>query len=261
MSLRIRQIVLVARVLDQIVDDLRTALGVDVAYRDPQVAEFGLHNAVMPIGDQFVEVVSPTQTGTTAGRLLERRGGDSGYMIILQTDDLDRDRARLDKLGVRVIWSATHDDIRAVHLHPKDIGGAIVSLDQPTPPDSWRWAGPDWQKHVTKDGARSVLGAEIEASDPEAIARRWAKVLALADPTPHDGAWELSVTDGTLRFVQAGARGDGLNAFTIGMASSPEAALTKARARGLPVADHAVTIGGVQFRLVRPTGPTQEDRI
>ena len=41
---------------------------VEVAFRDPGVAAFGLQNAVMPIGRTFLEVVSPVQEGTTAGR-------------------------------------------------------------------------------------------------------------------------------------------------------------------------------------------------
>lgn len=249
MSLRIRQIVLAAHDLDAAVNDLQAVLGVQTAFRDPQVEEFGLHNAVMPIGDQFLEVVSPLRPGTAAGRLLERRG-DSGYMILLQTDDLDRARARAEGCGIRVVWSAAYPDIRAIHLHPKDVGGAIVSLDQPTPPASWRWAGPDWQKFVTRDGARRVVDAEVEATDPKAMARRWAEVLALDEPAQHDGAWRLDLTDGNLRFVAARSRGDGVSAFTVTM-TSPEAALAKARSRGLTVADRAVTIAGARFQLMR----------
>src|SRR5712671_1085751 len=155
MSLRIRQIVFAARDLATTVKQFERVLGVQVAYRDPQVAEFGLENALLPIGDQFLEVVAPTRSNTAAGRHLERHG-DSAYMLILQTDDLTRDRARLERLKVRTVWDASYPDIRAVHLHPKDIGAAIVSLDQPTPPESWRWAGPDWQRYVGTQGARRI---------------------------------------------------------------------------------------------------------
>src|SRR5262245_16796633 len=154
--MHIRQIALVARELDPVVEDLCAVLGIVVGFRDPGVAEFGLRNAVMPVGTTFLEVVSPVRDDTTAGRFLARRGGDGGYMVILQTDDLDGDRARLARLGARVVWEATLDDIATIHVHPRDIGGAIVSVDQPRPPESWRWGGPDWRRSVRTDRVRRI---------------------------------------------------------------------------------------------------------
>src|SRR2546421_1740808 len=89
--MKLRQTVLVARDLDAVVADLTAVLGIEVAFNDPQVREFGLRNAVMPIGDSFLEVVSPIDPKATAQRYLERRRGDGGYMLILQCDDLDAD--------------------------------------------------------------------------------------------------------------------------------------------------------------------------
>ena len=65
---------LAARDLDSAVEELRTALPLGEPYGDPGVAYFGLRNAVMPLGDTFVEVVSPIGEGTAAGRFLDRRG-------------------------------------------------------------------------------------------------------------------------------------------------------------------------------------------
>jgi hypothetical protein len=75
---RLRQAVLVARDLDAVVAELREALGLGEPFRDPGVGAFGLRNAVMALGDTFVEVVSPVREGTSAGRHLDRRGGDGG---------------------------------------------------------------------------------------------------------------------------------------------------------------------------------------
>src|SRR2546423_1234751 len=127
-GMRLRQVALVAHDLEPVVKELSDVLGVGVCYRDPGVGLFGLHNALFTIGDTFLEVVSPVRDGTTAGRYLERRGGDSGYMVILQSDDLDADRARVTQLGVRVVWQADRPNIRGTHLHPADVGGAILSL-------------------------------------------------------------------------------------------------------------------------------------
>src|SRR5438552_15029239 len=130
----IRQVALVARELEPVVADLRAVLGLGDGFRDPGVGEFGLHNTVMVVGTTFLEVVSPVRAGTTAGRFLEKQGGDGGYMVILQTADLDADRRRLATLGMRIVWEVALDDIATVHLHPRDIGGAAVPPDQPRPP-------------------------------------------------------------------------------------------------------------------------------
>src|SRR5436190_9728988 len=181
--MHIRQIALVARELEPVVADLCAILGLEVGFRDPGVAEFGLHNAVMPVGREFLEVVSPTREGTTAGRFLDKRGSDGGYMVILQTADLAADRRRLGELKVRIVWEITLDDIATVHLHPRDVGGAIVSLDHPRPPASWRWGGPEWEQKARTDVVRGITSATIAAADPATLAARWADVLGAAPPS------------------------------------------------------------------------------
>ena len=169
--LRFRQAVLAARDLDAAVAELREALPLGEPYADPGVGLFGLRNAVMALGDTFVEFVSPAREGTAAGRFLERRG-DGAYMAMFQVDDLAGARARAAALGVREVWAIELDDIAAVHLHPADMGAAIVSLDRPDPPESWRWAGP-WRPH----GDARTTGLTLRARDPEALAERWRTVL------------------------------------------------------------------------------------
>src|SRR4249920_154934 len=86
--LRLRQLALVANDLDPVVDDLKGVFGVEVAFNDPRMKSFSLKNAVIPVGHQFVKVVAPIEDNTADGRYLARRGGDSGYMVILQCDEL-----------------------------------------------------------------------------------------------------------------------------------------------------------------------------
>lgn len=118
------------------------------------------------------------QEGTTAGRYLDRRGGDAGYMAMFQVDDLDGARARLDDLGVRVVWRVDLDDISGTHLHPRDVPGAIVSLDRPDPPESWHWAGPRWTGSAPADREPGGITAlTVAGPDPVALAQRWAAVL------------------------------------------------------------------------------------
>ncbi|MGA1344610.1 MAG: VOC family protein [Ilumatobacteraceae bacterium] len=197
--IRLRQVALVAEHLDPVVDELCSTLGLSVCFNDPGVGEFGLVNALMMIGDQFLEVVSPDTDGTTAGRLLERRGGDGGYMVIYETDDLDGRMARIEAGGVRIVWRGDFDDIRGRHLHPRDIGGAIVSIDQPVPNGAWRWGGPEWVAHQDTSVVSAIAGVTIGADDPDAMRARW---------------FDLGFTAG-VRFVPAGPRGEGVDAMAL----------------------------------------------
>lgn len=249
MSLSIRQIVLAARDLSGTVSQLQSVLGVNVCYHDPEVGKFGLENALMSVGHagrvQFLEVVSPIQENTAAGRHLDRHS-NSGYMLILQTDDLARDRARVEQLGVRIVWQARHDDVSAIHLHPKDIGAAIVSLDQPIPAESWRWAGPDWRQSVSSTGAQRVVSTTIAASDPKAMAQRWATVLGTDAPVRRGDVLEIAIDGGVLKFVAG--ESDVIAGFGIAM-PNPQQALNEARRQDLPVNGTVVTVCGTQFEL------------
>jgi catechol 2,3-dioxygenase-like lactoylglutathione lyase family enzyme len=193
--IRLRQVALVAADLDREVDALCTTLGLRVCFNDPGVGAFGLHNALMVIGDQFLEVVSPTEEGTTAGRLLDKRHGDGGYMAIYEVDDLDRRVDHLQAHGVRIVWSGDLPDIRGRHLHPRDVGGTLVSVDQPVPNGSWTWGGPCWVAHGETSVVAAIAGVVVGATDPEAMRARWR---------------ELEI-DTAVRVVEAGPRGEGLD--------------------------------------------------
>jgi hypothetical protein len=175
-EVRLRQAVLVAAELDSVVARLRDELGLGEPFADPGVGEFGLRNAVFALGDTFLEVIAPTREGTAAGRHLDRHGGDGGYMVIFQLDDLEGARQRVADLGIRVVWQIDLPDISGTHLHPADTRGALVSLDRPTPAGAWRWGGPGWAERSTPGGVRGVT---VAVRDPEAVAARWGKVLGV----------------------------------------------------------------------------------
>ncbi len=196
---------------------LQEAFGWPEPFCDPGVGRFGLTNAVFAAGDTFVEVVAPVQSGTAAGRYLETRGGDSGYMAIFQMPDLAQARGRVAAAGVRVVWSADLADIAGTHLHPKDVPGAIVSLDWADPPESWRWAGPDWIGRAPAHPYGGVSGLTIEVTDPAGAAARWAEVLGLTvtdDSAHHSGTATIQMAHARqdLRFVPvASGRGEGIS--------------------------------------------------
>ncbi len=236
---RLRQAVLVAATLEPVAARLRSELGLGEPFRDPGVSLFGLENAVFAVGDCFLEVVSPLQAGlsTAAGRELARRGGDGGYMVMFDVRELEGARARAAALGVRTVWEIDLPDISASHLHPADVGGAIVSIDQPQPPGSWRWGGPAWT------GARGpgapgldLVGVTVAVPEPDRVARRWAEILGVE--LAHDDGFALSLSAGgrvTFVPVDADAPARGLVAIDLALDS------------GAPARE--IEIGGVLLRL------------
>lgn len=248
--MRIRQIALVGEDLAAAKADIVDVLGLGGDYADPGVKKYGLHNAVWPIGDTFLEVVSPTQEGTTAGRLLEKRGGDGGYMVILQVDDIQAARELATAKGVRFADKFDGDGVHFTHLHPKDVGGAILSLDEMVPYERWEWGGPNWKDNVRTDVSTKIVGAELQADDPDAMSKRWAEVLG-RERTGAGDAWKIPLEGGEIRFSPArDGRGDGVAAFDVAV-HDPEAVRARAKARGRLDAHGKVSLCGTRVELVK----------
>ncbi len=233
---RLRQAVLVAAALEPAVAELGSELGLDEPFRDPGVAQFGLSNAVFALGDCFLEVVSPVQPDTAAGRYLARNGGDGGYMAMFDLEDLDGARERAHQAGVRVVWQIDLPDISGTHLHPADMRGAIVSIDGSRPYGSWRWGGPSWTAAVGEGAPGRLTAITVAVAEPEQVAARWAQVLGV---TPAGGTSPRLGLDGgevTFRPVDAGG-GEGL----VEIALELPAAVRRGRSE--------IELGGVRLRL------------
>ena len=139
----LRQVVVGTRDLDDAVAQLCEAFDLAVAYRDPSVATFGLVNEVMPVGDTFLEVVSPVRPDTPAARFIGPAG--NGYMVIIQVDDLTPVRDRLRAAKLRIMWETHTPTFQSIHVHPGDFG-TLASFDSAIGP--WPAAGqaPGWSE-------------------------------------------------------------------------------------------------------------------
>jgi hypothetical protein len=251
--LRLRQICLVARALEPAITDLTEIFGLEVCYRDGHVARYGLVNALLPIGSAFLEVVAPTREGTAAGRYLERRQGDGGYMVIIDCDDIERRRAHLAEIGVRIANSLDYGSYIGLQLHPRDTGGAMLELNH-TPGGErldgpYHPAGPDWQRTVRTDITTALLVAELQSDDPEHLSARWSELLERPVSWTQAGERQIVLDGGALRFVRdRDGRGQGLGGLDL--AVSDKGSIRAAAARhGCPTADDIVTVCGMRFRL------------
>ncbi|MBS0519013.1 MAG: VOC family protein [Proteobacteria bacterium] len=216
--MKLRQCVFVAKDLEASREELCDVLGIEVAYRDPNVAKWGLANVVCPTGHDFLEIVSPTQDGTSAGRYLERRKGDGGYMVILQVPDAVAERQRITSLGIRAVEQKDLPEYKYTHFHPADTAGVLLSIDQTIAPAGtdpklwWPPASKDWLKHARSDVTNGLAGVEIQCVDPDKAADLWSKILN----RPVEGDIIRLDDDGEIRFVPvADDRGPGVSAYDV----------------------------------------------
>lgn len=256
MWLRLRQIALVAEKLAPVEQALVDVLGIAVCYRDPAVATFGLENALLPVGNQFLEVVAPVQAGTAGGRYLERRGGDGGYMVICQCDDHPPRRERVAALGVRTVFDRDMEDYALMQLHPKDTGGSFLEIDAQLGPGGldpdgpWHPAGPDWKAGQRLDRVTGIVAAEIQADDPAAVARKWSDIVEIPLTRTADDDPELELDNARIRFVSCrDGRPEGLGGIDINCVDHAGIMAAAARYDAVTGPDQ-ITLGGLRMNLI-----------
>ncbi len=255
--LRLRQICLVASDLAKVERQIADVLGLEICFRDPGVGKYGLHNALFAAGGTFLEVVSPTQPDTAAGRYIERRKGDGGYMYIIDCDNLEARREHIKAQGVRIVedlktteWGLTGE---AIHLHPRDTGGCLLSVDRHSPDEnmqgSYKWAGPDWQKHDRSETVAQIVGAAIQSADLADLATRWSHLLQRPLKKGESGM-DIHLDHGFVHFGPLrDDRGEGLRAVHLKV-KDKTTILANANKAGVPHGEDYVDIVGVRFLLV-----------
>ena len=251
--MRLRQVALMAHKIEPVAGQLEYVFGLKVAFRDPGVEVFGLANVVMPAGGEFIEVLEPISDDASGARYLARRGGDAGYMVILQDDDAMAHRARLEAMGVRLIAKSRGERYRYTHFHPGDCAGVLLSIDSvdgdanwKEPLSDWPPAGDNW-RDFESEVTLGITSVTIQHRDPMAAAKRWAELLGR--PMAHDGeVFEVALESEAIRFVPPiDPDGTGVVGMEL-VVSDVEGVLERGRALGLMNDDGEVMIGGVAFR-------------
>src|SRR4051812_20734016 len=244
--LRLRQICLVAPHLAPVISDISEIMGLNVCYRDGNVAKYGLENALLPVDTILLEVVAPFQPGTAAGRFLDKTDDRGGYMAIFCCDDPDERAEHAKKMGVRVANVIDHAPYHGVQLHPRDCRAAFIEFNHtegsddilgPYPP-----AGPHWQKIIRKDGTQALTGVEMQSPDPQGLAEHWGKIIGVAP----SGDAELKLPNATFRFVKGASEIMSALEFRV---ADVAGVLHAARAKGHAVAGNEFLLGGVTFRV------------
>jgi len=178
--LRLRQVCLAAPHLQASSALIRALLGLEECHRDPNVASYGLENALFPIGaDRFLEVVSPTGPGTAVGRFLQQSHGRGGYMLIFDCDDPKGRAERAAALGVRIAHHIDRARFQGYQLHPKDCRASFLEFDHTSGGEPASAAG---GRHVFRVDRQTIAilpapGVARERLDALALVVRGARAI------------------------------------------------------------------------------------
>ena len=246
--MRLRQICLVAPQLEPVISDIAAIMGLNVCYRDGNVAKYGLENALLPVDTILLEVVAPTQAGTAAGRFLEKTGNRGGYMAVFCCENPHARGARANAMGVRPANVIPHAPYHGVQLLPRDCGAAFIEFNPPAGSDDvlgpYPPAGPDWQKSIRKDTTLALTEVQMQSPEPQVLAEHWGKIVGVPVTKGADGP-VLKLPNATFRFVKGPVDlMTGLSFRVADVAKVREAA----RTRGCKVGD-SFDLCGVRFTL------------
>jgi methylmalonyl-CoA/ethylmalonyl-CoA epimerase len=120
------------------VEDLEAAVkhysevwGIEVEHRE-RVEDQGVEEAMLPIGESYLQLLGATGPDTTVGKFLAKRGPGLHH-IAYEVDDLERTLAELKDKGVPLIDEAPRKGGRGhmvAFVHPKGNHGLLVELIQ-----------------------------------------------------------------------------------------------------------------------------------
>lgn len=242
---RLRQICLVAPQLEPVVADIAAIMGLAICYRDPNVARYGLENALLPVETVLLEVVAPFQEGTAAGRFIEKTSGNGGYMAIFSCADPRERQRNAEAIGVRTSHVIDRPPYLGVQLHPSDCRAAFIEFNHTTGSDNIRGAyppaGPDWHKAIRDDVTVALTEVELTSPDPRGLADHWGRIIGVSA-----AGTDIALVNCGIRFVEGSS--EIMSALTFRV-RDPATVLHSAQARGHTVAGNAFRLGGVDFRI------------
>ena len=253
MTIHLRQICLVARELEPVVSQLTQIFGIRICHRDPAMEQYGLENVLMPIGTDFLEVVVPIEANTAAGRYLDRLGRNAGYMVIVQVNSKDTQKAireRAISARVRIAHEQEQDGWSSCQLHPSDMEATFLDIEWDEEADyegCWHPAGGcGWRDYLNINEPIALRGVELQASEPLALCRLWRDILGIGEG---ELDCEINLTNAKLCFIEKYSDGYPCLSGVILKVKDKLGIINRASAVGCALDEDLLEICGTQFSL------------
>ena len=230
--MQLRQAVIGVSEVEPAAIQLRKELGLAKGFADPLLAEIGMDDESLVLGDHlsFLEFVAPMRDDVSLARWLAKGGGPGRYALSIQVDDVEPYLARMAELGLGVAGDVVAYGYRLVQLLPKQIG-LLLELDEVPDPKAWFWDSID-KEYPADPQVDSFTSLELTSPDPAAQSAVWGALFDVpvsADHTIHLGDLPVSFVEGP-RAMMSG----------IGLARSADSRLA---------AGSSLTLDGVRFDI------------
>lgn len=212
----------------------RKELGLAQGFADHLLAEIGLDDDAMIMGDgrSFLEYVGPLSEDSPIQRWLAK-GGSGGYAMAVQVPDLELFRSRIADLEIDIAAEVEAYGYRIIQFRPRKMG-LLFELDEVPDPDAWFWD--DLDKEIpSAPEVDSFSWVEMSTPEPERLSTLWAGLFE-TEVQDHDGTPVVVLGGVPVRFV----KGPRSTFSAIGFARSASSSL-------LPGV--SVTLDNVRFEI------------
>lgn len=128
---KVEHIALAVADLEAAIDHYKEVWGAEVEHRE-RVEDQGVEEAMIPVGDTYLQLLGATAPDSTVARFVERRG-EGLHHIAYEVDDLEAALAELKRKGVPLIDEEPRVGGRGhlvAFVHPKGNHGLLVELVQ-----------------------------------------------------------------------------------------------------------------------------------
>ena len=119
--------------LDDAVEFYRNAFGLKSVHEETN-EEQGVREAMLQIGDSYLQLLAPLSDNSPIGKFLDRNGPGI-QQVAFGVDDIEAAGEQLRSAGVRVLYDSPKTGTggsKVNFVHPKDCGGVLVELVEST---------------------------------------------------------------------------------------------------------------------------------
>jgi methylmalonyl-CoA/ethylmalonyl-CoA epimerase len=128
---KIEHVALAVSDMEAAIAHYRDVWGLEVEHRE-HVEDQGVEEAMLSLGESYLQLLAPAGADTTVARFLDRRG-EGLHHIAYEVDDLEAALGELKAKGIELIDEAPRPGGRGhmvAFVHPRDNHGLLVELIQ-----------------------------------------------------------------------------------------------------------------------------------